>query len=194
MTKVPQPLGRGFFPQPAYIVGCLGKDGRPNFTTITWMTFCSINPPSLMFSTRRAKRTPSLILEVGTFSANLATAGMVNLVDFLGTHSGWDVDKAARTGLAWSRGQTLDVPVIERSPLAFECRLAQVAEQGDNIIIFGEVRGILAEENVLDPSGAVDMAKADPLIFGRGGYYRLGPRIMGMGEGAGVFGNIPLHS
>ena len=43
---------RGFFPQPSYLIGTFKDDAAPNFTLITFITFCSINPPMLMFASR----------------------------------------------------------------------------------------------------------------------------------------------
>lgn len=79
MGKKAIPPQRGFFPQPAYLMGCFQEDGRPNFTLVTWTTFCSAEPPMLMFTSGNAslKNTPMRILETGVFSANLVTVPMV---------------------------------------------------------------------------------------------------------------------
>lgn len=56
MNKHSIPPQRGFFPQPVYIVGALASNGQPNFTLITWLTFCSVTPQLLMFASRGEKR------------------------------------------------------------------------------------------------------------------------------------------
>ena len=64
---------RGFFPQPSYLIGTFKDDNTPNFALITMITFCSIEPPMLMFASRGRKLTRKLVEEKGVFSANLVT-------------------------------------------------------------------------------------------------------------------------
>ncbi len=179
---------RGFFPQPAYLIGAFKDDGTPNFTLITLVTFCSVEPPILAFATRGDKLTPGLAREKGLFSANLVTAKMMHLADFCGTTSGATHDKCAETGAAWARGAVLDVPVLDESPWVFECALVDTIRQGDGTIYFGEVRNILVDGMIRETAyGRVDLATLDPLIYAPGHYYALGPCVGRVGDSRAVF-------
>lgn len=61
-----------FFPQPSYLTGAFKDDGTPNFDLITWITFCSVNPPMLMFESRGRKLTRDLVEKMWCFLLTLS--------------------------------------------------------------------------------------------------------------------------
>lgn len=181
---------RGFFPQPAYLIGAFREDGEPNFTLITMVMFCSVVPPMLMFSSRadRPRMTSALALRSGVFSANMVTTGMVAVADYCGNTSGYNTQKCRDTGVSWSRGAVLDVPVLDDSPWVFECSVVDTVRRGSSTVFFGEVKNILVEERIRDATyGKVDMADLDPVVYAPSGYYRLGERVATVGEVGRVF-------
>ncbi|MCL5046021.1 MAG: flavin reductase family protein [Actinobacteria bacterium] len=152
---------------------------------VTWTTFCSTQPPTLMFASRnvRNKRTSSRILETGAFSANLVTTSMAERADYCGNTSGYKTDKCADTGLSWARGAVLDVPVLADSPWIFECQVIKTVDIGDGVVYFGEVRNILVDERIPDASyGKVDLLAVDPVIYSPTSYYSVGSRILEVGD------------
>ncbi|MDI6893654.1 MAG: flavin reductase family protein [Bacillota bacterium] len=179
---------RGFFPQPAYLIGAFREDGEPNFTLVTWITFCCVNPPTLMFSSRGKRMTSACVLRTELFSANLVTTGMLPVADYCGNTSGFNTNKCLDTGASWSRGVVLDVPVLEDSPWIFECALVRTVEHGDSVVFFGEVKNILVDERIPDPAyGKVDMAGLDPVIYAPVHYYNVGQRVGSVGDSKRVF-------
>lgn len=186
MAKRSIPPQRGFFPQPAYLMGCFLEDGRPNFTLVTWTTFCSTEPPILLFTSGNAqrKRTAARVRDAGVFSANLVHVPLLTQADFCGNTSGYDTDKSAAAGLAWSRGAVLDVPVLDESPWVFECQVVRMVEIGNGTVFFGEVKNIqVDEERIPDPEyGKVDLLKLDPVVYGPTAYYSLGRLAGRVGE------------
>lgn len=185
MTKRAIPPQRGFFPQPAYLMGCFQEDGKPNFTLVTWTTFCSTEPPTLMFTSGNAhrKKTPTRILKTGLFSANLVTVSMVEQADYCGMTSAYKTDKCADASLSWVRGSALDVPVLVDSPWVFECKVVKTVEIGNGTVFFGEVKNILADERIPDTSyGKVDLLALHPVIYAPTRYYSVGGQIYTVGE------------
>lgn len=179
---------RGFFPQPAYVIGAFRDDGEPNFTLITWITFCSVSPPTVMFASRGEKMTPTLVVKTRAFSANLVTTGMVQMADYFGNTSGYQTSKCADTGVAWSRGSVLDVPVLDDSPWVFECALVNTVHQSGSRVFFGEVKNILIDHRVPDPTyGKVDMGLLDPVVYAPVHYYAVGHRVATVGDARQVF-------
>ncbi|MDF2884088.1 MAG: hypothetical protein K0R54_4654 [Clostridiaceae bacterium] len=71
MKKLSLQPQRGFFPQPSYLIGTFKDNCAPNFALITWITFCSVNPPMLMFASRGKKLTRELVEKKGYFLQTL---------------------------------------------------------------------------------------------------------------------------
>lgn len=165
---------RGFFPQPSYLIGTFKEDGIPNFALVTWITFCSINPPMLMFASRGKKLTRELVEKNGVFSANLVTTKMMYMADYFGNISGYNKNKCDDIGAEYTKGLILNVPVLEESPWVFECSLDQIVNKNDGSIYMGEIKNILADEAIKDTSyGKIDLAAVDPLIYAPGKYYKI---------------------
>lgn len=185
---------RGFFPQPAYVIGAFRDDGDPNFTLITWITFCSVDPPTLMFASRGHKMTPALVVRTGAFSANLVTVSMVHLADYFGNVSGHTTSKCADTAVCWSRGAVLDVPVLDDSPWVFECELVKTVSYANSMVFFGEVRNILVDERTADSAyGRVDTSLLDPVVYAPLHYYALGRRVASVGDGSQFYQHSPAR-
>ncbi|MCR4399074.1 MAG: flavin reductase family protein [Firmicutes bacterium] len=184
---------RGFFPQPAYLVGCFGQDGRANFALNTWITVCSTEPPGLVLTAGDAhlKKTAGRILETGVFSANLVTESILEAADYCGVVSGHAVDKVETTGLSWGKGAVLDVPVLDDSPWVYECMVIQSVRSGDGTLFLSKVESMQLDEGISDPSlGKVDIRRVAPVIYAHFAYYSLGPRIFSVGESLGKFGAV----
>ncbi|MCQ4925293.1 flavin reductase family protein [Tissierella carlieri] len=173
---------RGFFPQPSYLIGTFKEDGIPNFSLITWITFCSVNPPMLMFASRGRKLTRELVDKNGMFSANLVTTEMMYMADYFGNTSGYERDKCEDISVKYIKGKVLDIPVLEESPWIYECKLIETINKGDGCIYIAEVKNILVDETIKDISyGKVDLISIDPLIYAPGQYYKLSSSIGSVG-------------
>ncbi|MBE6011441.1 MAG: flavin reductase family protein [Lachnospiraceae bacterium] len=173
---------RGFFPQPSYLIGTFKDDGAPNFALITWITFCSANPPMLMFASRGRKLTRELVEKNGVFSANLVTTKMMYLADYFGNTSGYERNKCEDIGVNYTKGNVLRIPVLEESPWVYECELVETIRNNDGCIYIGKVKNILVDEAVEDISyGRIDMISMDPLIYAPGQYYNLSSSVGSVG-------------
>lgn len=163
---------RGFFPQPVYLIGTYKEDGNPNFAIISWITFCSVDPPMLMFASRGKKLTRELVEKNGLFSANLVTRNMMYMADYLGNTSGYKNNKCEDIGVEYLKGSVLDVPVLKESPWIYECQLVDIIAKGSGYIYIGEIKNILVDDVIKDIGyGSIDMAKVNPLIYSPGQYY-----------------------
>lgn len=173
---------RGFFPQPSYLIGAFKNDDTPNFALITWITFCSVNPPMLMFASRGRKLTRDLVEKNGVFSANLVTTKMMYMADYFGNTSGYEKNKCEDIGVKYIKGKVLNIPVLEESPWVYECKLVETIKNGSGYIYIGEIKNILVDEAIEDTSyGKIDMISIDPLIYAPGKYYRLSSSIGSVG-------------
>lgn len=169
---------RGFFPQPAYLIGTYKEDGSPNFALITWITFCSVDPPMMMFASRGKKLTRELVEKNGMFSANLVTADMMFMADYFGNTSGNEKNKCEDIQAEYSRGNVLNVPVLNESPWVYECSIVDIIEKGSGYIYIGEIKNIMVDDSIEDTGyGKIDLVNLDPLIYSPGNYYRISKKI-----------------
>jgi flavin reductase (DIM6/NTAB) family NADH-FMN oxidoreductase RutF len=172
-----------------YIIGASGEDGVPGFALITRIMCCGIEPFTLAFSSRRTKRTPSLAVSAGVFTANLVTARLVSVADYFGNVSGHATRKDLDTRIRWEPGPVTGAPVLVDSPWVYECTLAGTADAAGSTLFFGEVRNILVSEELADStSGKVAAAILDPAIYVPPQYFGLGRSILGVGESLSQFG------
>ncbi len=67
-----------------------------------------------------------------------------------------------RTGFTAVKGEYVNAPIFIELPVAAECRLLKVNEDG---IIIGEIVNISADESVLGTDGLIDAEKAEFLSY-----------------------------
>ena len=174
---------RGFFPQPSYLIGTYKDEGKPNFALVTWVTFCSINPPMLMFASRGRKVTREQVEKKRMFSVNLVTTEMMDIADYFGIQSGFDTDKCEIVNVNCTKGEILNVPIIDMSPWVYECQLIDMVQEGEGTIYIGEVKNIIVDDKIPDTAyGKINMIEVDPLIYAPGGYYSIGRKIGNIGD------------
>ncbi len=165
--------------QPAFILGTNNEDGTANFAPITWVSVTQAGGDGYMLvvSMFGTKRTKQNVLRTGMFSANLVSVDMLPLMDYFGSRHAADGKK---DGIAYavSRGEALDVPVLEQSRWVYECEVAQTVETGNSTTFFCPIRNIQMDERLScsDPFD-VDLTVLDPVIYS-GKYHSLG-RLLG---------------
>jgi len=165
---------RGFYPQPAYLVGTYKENHEPNFALITQIHNCSANPPMIMFSTRGNNITHRLIEKNNVFSANMVNEDLMEFADFCGLNSGADVNKLEKWNYKIEKGKVLDVPIIYESPFVYECEFVKKFEIGDGIIYTVEIKNIQIDSSVENAEyGGIDLMDLRPLIYAPGKYYSL---------------------
>jgi flavin reductase (DIM6/NTAB) family NADH-FMN oxidoreductase RutF len=122
------------------------------------------------------------------FSVNLVTTEMMDISDYFGTQSGYSTDKCEVANVCYSKGETLNVPVIDKSPWVYECELYKSIVIGEGTIYIGEIKNILVDEKIPDIAyGKIDMINVDPLIYSPGGYYSLGNKVGNVGDSKNIF-------
>jgi len=166
-------------PTPVWVVGSYDAQGEPNMMTIAWGGICCSQPPCVTISLRKATYTYGCIMERKAYTINIPSAAMVKEVDFVGTTSGKNVDKYAKTGLTPVQSDLVDAPYIKEFPMVMECRVLHTLEIGLHTQFIGEIMDIKAEESVLGEHGIADILKIRPLVFdpGQGAYFGIGERI-----------------
>ena len=85
-------------------------------------------------------------------------------------------DKIGKAGMHAVPSEHVNAPVIEEFKLTLECRVVEMREVGSHVQIDGEIVNVLADEDILDENGGVDIAKLDPILVDPSAdtYHRVG--------------------
>ena len=169
--------------QPSFIIGTNNEDGTANFAPITWLSVTHEQGDGylLVISMFGTKQTKQNVLRTGMFSANLVSTDMLPLMDYFGSRHGRDGQK---DGIEYevSRGEVLDVPVLEQSRWVYECEVSRTVETGDSMTFFCPIRNIQMDERLsCKDTFDVDLTVLDPVIYS-GKYHSLGKLLGSIGD------------
>ena len=156
-------------------VALLGANvsGKPNFFTIVWFTMIQDDPPLLAAGIGRKHYTRKGIKENKTFSMNIPSSQLAEIVDYCGLHSGLQVDKSGLFEVFY--GDLKTAPMIQECILNLECRLEFSKEFDSMELIVGEIMRIYCIKECLRKNKP-DYLKMDPMLFfmPQGPYFRTG--------------------
>ena len=184
-----KPKRRSFEPiysmcvQPSFIIGTNNEDGSANFAPITWVsvTHEAGDGYLLVISMFGTKMTKQNVLRTGIFSANLVSTDMLPLMDYFGSRHAKDGKKDSFSYTV-SRGEALDVPVLDESRWVYECEVEKTLETGDSTTFFCRIRNIQMDERlVCRDIFDVDLTVLDPVIYS-GKYHSIGQLLGNIGD------------
>lgn len=169
--------------QPAFIIGTNNEDGTANFAPITWVSVTHEEGDGylLVISMFGTKMTKKNVLRTGIFSANLVSTDMLPLMDYFGSKHAKD---GAKNDMSYkvSRGEIVDVPVLDESRFVYECEVERTVETGDSTTFFCRIRNIQMDEKlVCEDIFDMDLTVLDPVIYS-GKYYSIGKMLGNIGD------------
>ncbi len=85
--------------------------------------------------------------------------------DYLGVESGYNTDKLANIGYTTSPAKNVHAPVINEFRLSLECEIVHTVTVGSHTQVTGEVKRIIADENILNEKNKIDLGKLKPIIY-----------------------------
>ncbi|MDF1515852.1 MAG: flavin reductase family protein [Anaerolineae bacterium] len=164
------------YPTPVFVVGTYDEAGKANAMTVAWGGICCSRPPCVAISVRKATYTYSNLMLRKAFTVNIPARQHARQADYFGIISGRDVDKFAETGLTAVQSDPVDAPYIQEFPLNLLCEVLAIHEIGLHTLFVGEIKDVLADEDVYDTEGKLDVKKVDPILWAPddGGYYSVG--------------------
>jgi flavin reductase (DIM6/NTAB) family NADH-FMN oxidoreductase RutF len=147
--------------------------GRPNFFTIVWFNMLQDNPPLIGAGMSKKHYTRRGIKENKTFSINIPSSHLAEIVDYCGLYSGSKVDKSCLFDVFYGELET--APMVKECALNLECRLADSKELTTTELIIGEIVEVYCEEKYLSENKP-DYRKMDSMMFFMpdGPYFRAG--------------------
>ena len=149
------------FPCPVLIIGTYDENGVADAMNAAWGGIYDTNQVMLCLSDDH--KTAKNIRLKKAFTVSFADAKHVVEADYVGIVSANDVpDKLERAHLKTVKSEFVDAPLLIDFPLAIECELDHVNEDG---IIVGNILNVSADESVLDAKGNVDLGKAGIISY-----------------------------
>ena len=81
-----------------------------------------------------------------------------------------------KSGLHVTKSAFVEAPLIDELPVALECKLIRINEDGN---VIGEIVNVSVDESVLGEDGNLDMAKFRPISFEpvHNAYHVLGEKV-----------------
>ena len=124
-----------FYPLPVLIVGTYNPDGTADAMNAAWGGLYDAGKVVLCLS--KDHHTTANILARKDFTISFADAAHTVSADYVGMVSGnSEPAKMQKAGFHTSKASTVDAPLIDELPVALECRLLKVNEDGNIISIF----------------------------------------------------------
>ncbi|RAL66823.1 hypothetical protein DID88_007606 [Monilinia fructigena] len=168
-------------PRPIGWISTRSQDGRDNLAPYSQFNNLTFDPPYVMFSANQTdanvrKDTTINVEQTGSFVWNISTWDLREAVNITSEQVAYGVDEFEKAGLSKIPSENLKhiVPMVEESPIRFECtyhstlRLPGNPPMGTVDIIIGKVVGVHISDTVLT-DGMVDLKKVQPIA--RCGYY-----------------------
>lgn len=177
MSKEVWKPGNMLYPVPAVMVTVSDGEGHDNIVTIAWAGTINSDPAMVSISVRKSRYSHELLTKNGEFAINLATKELTFAMDYCGVKSGRDIDKFKECKLTKGKANTINVPLIEESPVSLECKVKDVIELGSHDMFLAEVTAVVIDDKYMDENGRFDLNAADLVAYSHGQYFTLGENI-----------------
>ncbi len=164
-----------FYPLPVLIIGTYGEDGTPDAMNAAWGGL--YDEEKVVICLSAGHKTTANIKQTGAFTLSFADADHVAEADYVGMVSGnTEPNKVIKSGFHTTKSSFVNAPLIDELPVALECELIKVNEDGN---VIGKIVNISIDERVLNESGNLDLNVFRPISFepANNGYHVLGERV-----------------
>lgn len=164
------------YPQPVFIIATYDENGTPDAMNAAWGGLSESAEISICLSPEH--KTVKNILAKGAFTVSMADAAHVVECDYVGIVSANDVpNKLEKAGFHTTKAEFVDAPLIEKLPMALECRFVSYDEETCRMV--GEIINVNADERILDENGKIDPAKLHPITYDpvHHTYLKLGEKV-----------------
>ena len=147
MGKISLKPNNDYCPQTLFLYGTYDENGSPDFGLFCWFSYFWDGEMGVMCAIGGDKLTKQTIKRNKVFSANLVTEALLPIADYLGCTNGSDPDKM-KIDLDIGRGEVLDVPILNSSPVNFELEVTDMIPKKDGDVILCKIRNVLQDESL----------------------------------------------
>ena len=176
--KVSWKPGTLIYPLPAVLISCGNAPEEYNLLTISWVGTICTNPPMCYISVRPERYSHDIIKKNGEFVINLTNEDMAYATDWCGVKSGKDFNKFNEMKLTPVKGEKVNAPIVQESPLSIECRVKEIIPLGSHDMFIADVVNVQADVKYIDPeTDTFILADAKLIAYSHGHYFKLGEEI-----------------
>jgi flavin reductase (DIM6/NTAB) family NADH-FMN oxidoreductase RutF len=159
-------------PRPIGWISTVSSDGTDNLAPFSYFNAVGNHPPTVMFSAGdrdgRLKDTPQNALDTGEFVTNLVTEDLVPAMDE--TSESVNVSEFDTSDIERTPAETVTPPRVASALAHLECEVADSIHVGGNTVVFGEVK-LIHVDNQLVTDDAVDAREIDAVGRFGGPFY-----------------------
>lgn len=148
-------------PNPFALIGTCDADGRANFMALSWWTYASNRPGTMVVCMSQRGYSSALIKQNSEFTVNIIGEDLAEAAFACGCASGRNVNKVAQLHIPTTASECVAPPCIEGSRVCFECKVTQQLAVGDHDLFVAEVAAIRGDAS-------------KPQLFAWNGYAKLG--------------------
>ncbi|MPM39315.1 FMN reductase (NADH) RutF [bioreactor metagenome] len=127
------------YPEQVVLAITKNAEGRVNLMAIGWVCIVSDEPPMFLIGIDDHAYTLELIRQNREFVIAYPSSAMAKETLYVGTTHGHHEDKGAKSGLAFTQAEKVNVPLLADAVANFECRLVTEYRPGNCPLIVGEV-------------------------------------------------------
>lgn len=168
-------------PRPIALASTVDKQGKVNLSPFSFFNLVSINPPILVFSPlikaqeNTMKDTLKNILEVPEVVIGNVNYNMAQQISLSSAEFENGIDEFIKAGFTKKLAELVKPPLIEESPVNFECKVLEVKAFGKNggagNLIICEIMKIHIQETYLNEDDLPDQKKIDLISRLGGNWY-----------------------
>ena len=142
-------------------------NGRLNAMPASWNMPVAEEPPSVAVSVYRGNYTFQCLEHHPEATINVPHSGLADVVYWLGSVSGKDVDKVSRFGLRLEPSERVSVPRWSDAVASLEARVSSKMDVGESRVYAFEVLAVYVKEGLYTRWG-YDFSKVNLLLHGAG--------------------------
>ena len=167
MSKKELKLHAVVSPTETVIVSAYDENGKAEACTLAFYMVSSHIPPcvTIAINATQRRKTLAAMLHNKAFVLGIPGIDQVKEADYFGVESGYNTDKLANIGYSASEAKTVHAPVINELRLSLECEIVHTVTVGSHTQVTGEVKRIIADENILTDKDRIDLSKLKPIIY-----------------------------
>lgn len=135
-------------PNPFALVGTCDSQGNQNFMALSWWTYASNRPATLVICTSDHGYSGKLIRASGAFTLNIVGKDISETAFACGCSSGANVDKVAKYDIPVVASEKIAPMCVKGSRVSFECELVNQLQIGDHTLYVGAIVDIHADPSV----------------------------------------------
>jgi len=158
-------------PRPIAFASTIDAAGSINLSPYSFFNAFGSNPPILIFSPARrvrdntTKHTLENLREVPEVVINIVNYAMVEQMSLASTEYDKGINEFTKAGFTALPSELIKPPRVAEAPVAFECKVQQIIETGQeggagNLVIC-EILMAHVQSEVLDAEGRIDQHKID---------------------------------